>query len=166
MSLFENGRHDGFDNPLRIDTRGERLAVETYKDIRDAHQGLHQNACERISTFVDNHLPLLKLEDKTPHFDILKPGEFADRLSEGAPGRHPRFKHALREAIQEASADGQREIGEVVRNLNETLHKHGRHLKVTPEDGRMPTREYSIAMYDLATMERIAAMRLEGRGRK
>ncbi|MCC7531491.1 MAG: hypothetical protein IT342_23515 [Candidatus Melainabacteria bacterium] len=165
MSLFENGRHDGFDNPLRIDTRGERLAVETYRDIRDAHQGLHQNACERITNFVDNHLPLLKLEDKTPHFDIFKPGELAEWHTEGAPGRHPRFKHALRQAIQEASADGHREFGEVVKNLNDTLHKHGRHLKVTPEDGRMPTREYSIAMYDLATMEKIAAIRAERRGR-
>jgi hypothetical protein len=30
----------------------------------------------------------------------------------------------------------------------------------------MPTREYSIALYDLATMRRIAEIRAEGRGRK
>jgi len=166
MTLFENGRHDGFDNPLRIDTRGERLVAETYQDLRDAYQGFHQNAGERISNFVDNHLPHLQLEDRTPRFDIVKTDELAEGLAEGALGRHPRFKRALREAISEASADGQREVGEVVRKLNETLHEHGRHLKVTPIEGVMPTREYSIALYDLATMRRIAEIRAEGRGRK
>ncbi len=166
MTLFENGRHDAFDNPLRIDTRGEQVAAEIYRDLRDAYQGFHQSAGERITNYVDNHLPHLQLEDRTPRFDIVKTDELAAGLADGAMGRHPRFKHALREAISEASADGQRAVGEVVRNLNETLHEHGRHLKVTPVEGVMPTREYSIAMYDLATMRRIAEIRAEGRGRK
>ncbi len=165
MSLFENGRFDGYDNPLRIDTRGERLAAETYKDIRDACH-FHPNAGAIITNFEDRHLPNMQFEDKTPQVDILKRGELADRFADGHLGRHPRLKHALKQSIAEASEDGNREVGEVVRNLNETLHKFGRHLKVSPVEGQTSAREYSVTMYDLATMQKIALLRADWRGRK